>query len=124
MSRRKCQACHEWFTPKRKDARFCSAACKQRSYRRRLKPGPFTPVACVDQEHHRYEDESVLQAHLRAAQWQVSEALRLADEFALFRDGAPKASRRVLASIRSVSKRWHRLAAELKRNPGDKEVKP
>jgi hypothetical protein len=124
MPRRKCQACHDWFTA-RAGARFCSAGCRQRAYRRRLKPGPFTPVDCVDEEHHRYEDESAPQAHLRAAQWQVSEALRLADEFALFREGAPKASRRVLASIRSVSKRWHRLVDELqKRNPGDEEVKP
>jgi len=111
MPRRKCQACPRWFTPKRKGAQFCSAACKQRAYRRRRKPGPLTPIDCVDEEHEG-------QSHLRAAQWQVSEALRLADEFALFRDGAPKASRRMLASIRSVSKRWRRLAAELAQKRG------
>ena len=118
MPRRKCHACPNWFTSARADARFCSAACKQRAYRRRLKPGPLTPVACVDEEHHRYEDESAPQAHLRAANWQIDEGLRLADEFALFRDGAPKASRRMLASIRSVSKRWRRLAAELAQKRG------
>src|SRR5262245_49884990 len=88
MLRRKCQACPRWFTTARDDARFCSAACKQRAYRHRLRPGPLAPVACVDQEHHRYEDESERQANLRAAAWQLDEAMRLADEFALFRDGA------------------------------------
>jgi hypothetical protein len=111
MPRRKCHACPNWFTSARADARFCSAACKQRAYRRRLKPGPLTPVDCVD-------DEAEWQPHLLAANWQIDEGLRLADEFALFRDGAPKASRRMLASIRSVSKRWRRLAAELAQKRG------
>lgn len=110
MPRRKCRACLKWFTPKRDDARFCSARCKQRAYRRRLKLGPLTPVACV-------AEEAEGQPHLLAAQWQLSEALRLADEFALFREGAPKASRRVLTRVRAVAKRWRRLAVELK--PGD-----
>jgi hypothetical protein len=118
MSRRKCQACHDWFTPKRDDARFCSPACKQRAYRRRLKPGPLTPVPCIDEEHHRYEGEPERQSCLRAAQWQVSEALRLADEFALFREGAPKPSRRMLTRVRMVSKRWRRLADELAQKRG------
>jgi hypothetical protein len=30
-----CAGCGETFTPKRSDARYCSAACKQRAYRRR-----------------------------------------------------------------------------------------
>jgi len=107
-TRRKCQACPRWFTPKRKGARFCSAACKQRAYRRRLGPGPFTPVDCVDEEHHRYAGEAERQSHLRAAQWQLFEGMRLADEF-----GAPRCSRRMLAKVRSVAKRWRRLAAEL-----------
>ena len=123
MPRRKCHACPNWFTSARDDARFCSAACKQRSYRRRLKPGPFTPIPCVDEEHHRYEDESAPQAHLRAANWQIDEGLRLCDEFALFRNGAPKVSRRMLTRVRRVAKRWRRLAAELKHNHGDEEVK-
>jgi hypothetical protein len=124
MPRRKCRACHEWFASARADARFCSAACKQRAYRRRLKPGPFTPIPCVDEEHHRYEGEAERQSHQRAAQWQVSEALRLADEFALFRNGAPKVSRRMLTQVRMVARRWRRLAAELqKRNSRDEEVK-
>jgi hypothetical protein len=118
MPRRKCQACPRWFTPKRASSRFCSAACKQRAFRRRHKPGPLTPVACVDQEHHRYEEESAQQSHLRAAHWQIDEGLRLADEFALFRDGAPKVSRRMLTRVRAVAKRWRRLAAELAQKRG------
>ena len=118
MPRRKCHACPNWFTSARDDARFCSAACKQRAYRRRLKPGPFTPVDCDDEEHHRYEGEAERQAHLRAAQWQLYEALRLANEFALFRNGAPKVSRRMLTRVRAVAKRWRRLAAELAQKRG------
>jgi hypothetical protein len=30
-----CKACGEAFTPKRADAAYCSAACKQRAYRGR-----------------------------------------------------------------------------------------
>jgi hypothetical protein len=31
----RCGSCGEGFTPARPDARYCSAACKQRAYRRR-----------------------------------------------------------------------------------------
>ena len=32
---RTCEVCEETFTPKRKDARFCSSACRQDAYRQR-----------------------------------------------------------------------------------------
>jgi hypothetical protein len=35
---RPCQDCGATFTPKRKDSIYCSAACKQRAYRRRVQP--------------------------------------------------------------------------------------
>jgi len=34
----KCQSCGVTFTPKRNDAKFCSVACKQRSYRQAHRP--------------------------------------------------------------------------------------
>jgi hypothetical protein len=51
----------------------------------------------------------------RAAAWQLDEAIRLADEFALCRDGASGAeiSRRMLTRIRAVAKRWRALVKEL-----------
>jgi hypothetical protein len=88
MLRRKCAACREWFSPTRSDARYCSPGCKQRAYRRRRKPGPLTPIDCIDQEHDKHEGESEREARRQAANWQIDEALRLADEFALCRDGA------------------------------------
>jgi len=47
-----CQACDKSFEPKRIDARFCSLACKQRAYRRRLSSvsasaGAFIVVALM-----------------------------------------------------------------------------
>lgn len=33
----KCQECGDTFTPDRSDAKYCSAACKQRAYRKRKK---------------------------------------------------------------------------------------
>ena len=49
---RYCQACDKSFEPKRIDARFCSLACKQRAYRRRLSSvsasaGAFIVVALM-----------------------------------------------------------------------------
>jgi hypothetical protein len=32
---RRCESCHEEFTPTRSDARYCSGACRQRSHRQR-----------------------------------------------------------------------------------------
>ena len=32
-----CQQCGDTFTPDRSDAKYCSAACKQRAYRQRKK---------------------------------------------------------------------------------------
>jgi hypothetical protein len=34
---RRCEGCHERFTPQRVDARYCSPACRQRAYRKRHK---------------------------------------------------------------------------------------
>jgi hypothetical protein len=34
-----CSACNETFTPKRKDARFCSNACRQAAHRRMVTCG-------------------------------------------------------------------------------------
>ena len=121
MPRRKCQACRRWFMPSRSDARFCSAACRQRAYRRRVPPsGRIAEMGCdFDYEHDKdYDSEPERQSHLRAAQWQLWEALRLANEFALFRNGAPKVSRRMLTRVRAVVKRWRRLAAELAQKRG------
>lgn len=35
---RPCVECGETFQPKRKDAMYCGAACKQRAYRKRATP--------------------------------------------------------------------------------------
>ena len=33
VERRRCKVCQAWFMPKRSDARYCKAACKQKAYR-------------------------------------------------------------------------------------------
>jgi hypothetical protein len=52
IEQRPCKACRKPFTPKRCDARYCSAACKQKAYRRANHPAkradmkpPFRPAA-------------------------------------------------------------------------------
>ena len=41
-----CQCCGEKFTPKRADARYCSNACRQKDYRKRV-----TDAASAQNEH-------------------------------------------------------------------------
>ena len=41
-----CQRCGEKFTPKRADARYCSNACRQKGYRKRV-----TDAASAQNEH-------------------------------------------------------------------------
>jgi hypothetical protein len=41
-----CQCCGEKFTPKRADARYCSNACRQKVYRKRV-----TDAASTQNEH-------------------------------------------------------------------------
>ena len=41
-----CQCCGEKFTPKRADARYCSSACRQKDYRKRV-----TDAASAQNEH-------------------------------------------------------------------------
>lgn len=38
MKAKYCEWCERFFSPVRKDARFCSDACKQKAYRRRVDP--------------------------------------------------------------------------------------
>jgi hypothetical protein len=38
MRYKTCEVCERTFRPARRDARFCSQACKQRAYRRRVDP--------------------------------------------------------------------------------------
>src|SRR5262245_39505358 len=123
--RRKCAACRDWFTPTRSNVRYCSRACKQRAYRRR-RADPLSPrnlraeAGCdFDWEHDReYEGESTQVLNRRAANWQINEALRLADEFALCRDGMQPSdiSRRTLTRVRAVAKHWRALANRLKQH--------
>ena len=44
-----CQCCGEKFTPKRADARYCSNACRQKDYRKRV-----TDAASTQNEHLQY----------------------------------------------------------------------
>jgi hypothetical protein len=123
--RRKCAACRDWFTPARTNVRYCSPACKQRAYRRR-RVDPRAPrnlraeAGCnFDWEHDKeYEHETNRKLNRRAANWQVDEALRLADDFALCRDGTLPSdiSRRMLARVRAVAKCWRALASKLKQH--------
>jgi len=38
MRYKTCEMCEHYFRPTRRDARFCSQACKQKAYRRRADP--------------------------------------------------------------------------------------
>jgi hypothetical protein len=42
VQKRACSTCGEQFTPKRTDALYCSAACKQKAYRVNLRPNVRT----------------------------------------------------------------------------------
>jgi hypothetical protein len=44
-----CATCGEQFAPKRSDAVYCSAACKQKAYERRQKH----PEGCKPKRHNR-----------------------------------------------------------------------
>ena len=39
VTRRKCATCSSSFRPKRRDAKYCSASCRQRAHRARSRPG-------------------------------------------------------------------------------------
>jgi hypothetical protein len=64
----------------------------------------------------KYEHETEQALNRRAASWQIDEALRLAAEFALCRDGTQPSdiSRRMLTRVRAVAKQWRALASKLK----------
>jgi len=40
---KRCVVCHDYLTPTRSDARYCSSACRQRGYRQRTAAGRVTP---------------------------------------------------------------------------------
>src|SRR5262249_11222648 len=42
VQKRACSTCGELFTPKRRDALYCSPACKQKAYRASPRPIPST----------------------------------------------------------------------------------
>jgi len=120
--RRKCAACRDWFTPSRTNVRYCSPACKQRAYRARSNPHRWrASVSDCDWNHETdkaFASVTAIQQRRHAATWQLDEALRLADEFALCRSGASptEISRRMLTRVRAVAKRWRAVASELKQH--------
>lgn len=58
-----CWHCSRPFTPKRKDAHYCSGGCKQAAYRRRL-AGPPTEPQCEDPGQVQLWGEEELSARL------------------------------------------------------------
>jgi hypothetical protein len=95
-----CRSCRQPFKPKRRDARYCSAACKQMAYRWRH----------IDDWEDPDEDAPAQDPTARA-KWQIERAYELADEFAL---PEGPVSRRMLTRVRAVAKRWRKLAADLR----------
>lgn len=97
---------------------------KSRSVKRvtgKKKVVPFSkqrmPSACeIDWEHYKDdEEESDSVTNLRAADWQLHEAERLAEEFALLRPGtrAKDIKNKHVEMAVTISRKWKKLAARL-----------
>jgi hypothetical protein len=120
-ARRKCLQCRSWFRPTRSDARFCKAACRQLAYRQRHDPHRRQPSKSEcdrDHEHERvFPDDPDWVFNRNAADWQLDEGLRLAEEFALLRPGTrpQDITRARIAEVRKIANAWKELAAELRR---------
>jgi hypothetical protein len=84
--------------------------------------GVKPPSACdIDWENHREDDsESDAQVRARAVEWQLHEAVRLAEEFALRRPGtqAREIKRATVRKIAKVITAWRLLHKEMQRRVG------
>jgi hypothetical protein len=82
------------------------------------------PSACeIDWEHYKDdEEEADSVTNLRAADWQLHEGARLAEEFALLRPGtkASDIKNKHVEAVMTISRKWKRLAATLLDKQGGK----
>jgi hypothetical protein len=109
-TQRHCFQCNRVFTATRSDARYCSAKCRQRAAR-----APVRLVDCYDPEQ-RQEGEPDSVYRFNAAAWQLSEAERLAKEFALLQPGTEpyEISNKTLRGVRAIARAWAKLWKELR----------
>jgi hypothetical protein len=124
---RKCRACKRPFIPKRADARTCSNKCRQALHRRnhsfrrwRVLPPEGQGECDYDPElEPAFHDDTPDQFRRSAADAQLREATRLAEEFALLQRGTEPHEitarcRRVLPRVRAVIRAWRQLLAKLR----------
>jgi hypothetical protein len=127
MSKRRktCPVCHKRFTPARSDAVTCSSACRQRAYRNRNNPRRWQVLPPEGKGECDYDPElepafdNYTEAEQRrnAADFQAREAIRLAEEYALLRQGTQPGEIKpaVIKEVRQAINAWRGLLAELKR---------
>ena len=109
---RACHMCGAGFHAIRSDARFCGKRCCKRAERAEdIDPDD---VDCEWDKETPFEPDSVTRA--TASDWQLKQAMRLAEELALLRPGtAPhEISRQTLRRVRRVQRAWAALWKELR----------